>query len=253
MNDIVRTVTISARLETVFRYFTDAARFAACWGEGSRIEPRAGGAVLIKYPGGTTVSGVVKEIDPPRRVVFTYGYETPGHAIGPGSTTVIVSFEERPRGTLVTLRHTGLPDAPIAKEHVQGWRYQLALFSKVAAADQHAGLAAMVDGWFDAFAEPDAARRAMLLTTCSTPDVTFRDDYGALAGHDDLHAHIAASQLHMPGVRLFRVAEPRQCQGAALARWEARDPSGKVLAAGTNAMELAPDGRIAGVVGFWGA
>ena len=34
-----RTVTIAARRETVFRYFTDSERFAAWWGAGSTIEP----------------------------------------------------------------------------------------------------------------------------------------------------------------------------------------------------------------------
>ena len=34
-----RTVTIAARRETVFRNFTDSERFAAWWGQGSRIEP----------------------------------------------------------------------------------------------------------------------------------------------------------------------------------------------------------------------
>ena len=37
---VERTVTIAARRETVFRYFTDSERFAAWWGAGSTIDPR---------------------------------------------------------------------------------------------------------------------------------------------------------------------------------------------------------------------
>src|SRR5262249_5445683 len=39
-----RTVVIRAMPETVFRYFTDSARWAAWWGHGSTIDARPGGA-----------------------------------------------------------------------------------------------------------------------------------------------------------------------------------------------------------------
>jgi uncharacterized protein YndB with AHSA1/START domain len=251
-SDIVRTILIAARRDTVFRYFTDSGRFAAWWGTGSQIEPHPGGAVRICYPGGTTASGTIVELEPPHRVVFTYGYDAPGREIPPGGSTVIVTFAEEPGGTRVTLRHTGLPDTVVSREHVQGWRYQLALFSKVVCAEQHADLAAIADTWFEAWAETDPARRRTLLATATTPDCTFRDDFGSLAGLDDLDAHIAALHIHMPGVRLTRAAAPLQTQGAALIRWKARSGD-KEIAAGTNIFELAPDGRIRSAVGFWGA
>ena len=61
---VERTVTIAARRETVFRYFTDSERFAAWWGAGSTIEPRAGGAVHVRYPNGVVAGGEVVEIAP---------------------------------------------------------------------------------------------------------------------------------------------------------------------------------------------
>jgi hypothetical protein len=57
----------------------------------------------------------------------------------------------------------------------------------------------------------------------------------------------------MPGIVLVREGEVRQCQGTAIADWSANKPDGTVAARGTNVYDLAPDGRIARVVGFWGA
>jgi hypothetical protein len=57
----------------------------------------------------------------------------------------------------------------------------------------------------------------------------------------------------MPGTRLRREGDVRQCQGTALADWVAVGDDGSSRARGTNVFEMAPDGRIAGVVGFWGS
>ncbi len=72
-----------------------------------------------------------------------------------------------------------------------------------------------------------------------------------VAAGDDLDAHLAAYQRFMPGLRLERVGEVRQCQGAALVDWVARGADGTERGRGTSAFELAPDGRIGRVTGFW--
>ena len=126
-----RTVTIAARRETVFRYFTDSERFAAWWGAGSHIEPRAGGRVHIRFPNSIVAGGEVLEIAPPDRIVFTYGFES-GQPIPIGSSRVTVTLADAAGGTLVSLRHE-LPSADVRDEHVQGWRYQLSLFGNVVA------------------------------------------------------------------------------------------------------------------------
>ena len=47
-----RTILIHASRDIVFRFFTDNERWSAWWGTGSTIEPRPGGRVVIRYPGG---------------------------------------------------------------------------------------------------------------------------------------------------------------------------------------------------------
>jgi uncharacterized protein YndB with AHSA1/START domain len=246
-----RTVLIRAKRETVFRYFTDSERFAAWWGAGSTIDARPGGPLRIRYPNGVLASGEVVEVAPPERIVFTYGYEDPAKPVRPGGSRVTVTLQERKDGTLLHLRHE-LPDAAARDQHVQGWRYQLAVFANVVTRELSAGLAPAVDAFFAAWSEKDDGRRRAALAAVATEDVTFADAFSCTAGIEDLVAHLSAAQMHMPGVVLERTGDVRQCQGTAVVEWAAKGPDGAPRGRGTNVFELAPDGRIARVVGFWG-
>ena len=246
-----RTVLIRAKRETVFRYFTDSERFAAWWGAGSTIDARPGGALHIRYPNGVLASGDVVEVMPPERIVFTYGYEDPAKPLRPGGSRVVVTLQERKDGTLLHLRHE-LPDAAARDQHVQGWRYQLAVFANVVTHELSARLTLAVDAFFAVWSEKDDARRRTALSTIATDDVSFADAFSCTAGIDDLVAHLAAAQLHMPGLVLERSGDVRHCQGTAVADWVAKGPDGAPRGRGTNVFELAADGRIARVVGFWG-
>jgi uncharacterized protein YndB with AHSA1/START domain len=251
LTEIVRTIDIRAPRDVVFRYFTDSGRFARWWGQGSTVDPKPGGVVRIVNPGGVVAAGTFREIAPPERVVFTYGYEGNAHGIAPGTTTVTVTLEAIPEGTRVTLRHAGLPTEEAILEHTQGWRYQLSLFSKTVAAEHFAGAAAVADQWFAAWAETDPAKRRALIEACAAPDISFHDPFSALHGYDDLNAQIAAAQRFMPGMRAARAGEPVVSHGEALVRWEIRDPEGAVKGRGANAVSFAPDGRLRRVTGFW--
>ena len=245
-----RSVLICATRRTVFSFFTDPKRFADWWGAGSSIEAKPGGAMHIRYPNGATASGQVVEVVPDERLVFTFGYDDPGKPIPPGGSRVTVTLQDRPRGTLLTLRHE-LAEPSVRDQHVQGWRYQLALFANVAAREQHAGVTGLVDRYFAAWSEGDAARRQEELGATTSEGVTFKDAFSCTDGRDDLLAHLAAARVHMPGVRLERDGEVRQCQGTAVVDWVARTADGQERGRGTNVFDLAPDGRITRVVGLW--
>ena len=244
-----RTIVIGAPPPAVFRYFTDPARWAAWWGAGSTIDARPGGRVFIKYPGGNEASGEVVDIAPPSRIVFTYGYNS-GKPFGPGESRVTIALEPVTQGTRLQLSHE-FAESAVRDEHVQGWRYQLSVFANVVADETHGRTAALVDRWFDAWAETDAATRTEQLAAIAAPHVRVRDRYSCIDGAADLGHHIAASQRFMPGFRLRRTGDPRHCQGVVLADWIASGPDGQERTGGTTVFELGPDGLIVSVTGFW--
>jgi uncharacterized protein YndB with AHSA1/START domain len=239
-----RDILICATRETVFRFFTDSERWARWWGAGSRIDPRPGGEVFISYPGGrATAQGEVVEIQPPERIVFTYGYARPDTPIPPGGSTVTITVTEVDGGTLVRLRHQ-VDSAAVRDEHVDGWRYQMGVFGAVVADDQHAGAIDRIDAWFAAWRETDAAARRAALAAICAPDVVYRDRFGFTRGVEDLDGHIAAAQRHLPPA-IARDGDPRCTLGVAIVPWRTAS------ATGTSIVELAPDARIARVTGFW--
>jgi hypothetical protein len=79
-------------------------------------------------------------------------------------------------------------------------------------------------------------------------DIVYRDKFGYAAGRDDFDGHIAAAQIHLPSL-LERDGDPRYTLGVALVDWQARKED--KVTRGTCVVELAPDGRIARVTGFW--
>ena len=93
--------------------------------------------------------------------------------------------------------------------------------------------------------------RAELLAACTTDDVSMQDRFACVRGRDDLHGHIANTHVHLPGMTMSRVGEVRHCQGTVLVDWTAQDAQGAPRGKGTSVVRLHPDGRIAGVVGFW--
>jgi hypothetical protein len=162
-----------------------------------------------------------------------------------------ITLEPAPAGTRLHLRHE-LPSAAARDAHVQGWRYQLAVFANVAARHEPPALDALADRFFGLWAQDDAAERRAALAAIAADDLAFRDPYSCTEGRDDLDAHVAAARRFMPGVVLERVGPARQCQGTALVDWVAKGADGVPRVKGTNVFELAPDGRIARVTGIWG-
>lgn len=245
-----RRAFIRARPETVFRHFTDAQRWAAWWGQGSNIDPRPGGKVLIRYPNAVEVSGEVLEVAPPQRLVFTYGYAS-GQGIAIGGSRVTITLSPESGGTRLHLHHE-FAEAAVRDQHVQGWRYQLAVFANVVSDRDPASIARAVDAWFQAWSEPDAGKREALLAAHVADSVRFRDRFSLVDGRSDLEPHLAAVHVFMPGMRLERAGDPRHCQGTVAADWVAYGPDGAAQGKGTNVFTLDEDGRIADVVGLWG-
>ncbi len=242
-----RTLTVEASIETVFRYFTDSAHWAAWWGAGSTIDARPGGAMKIRHANGVEIEGEVLEVVDGERIVFTYGYVS-GKPMGPGESRVTIALKPVAGGTELSLTHA-FAESGARDLHVQGWRFQLSLFANTVANEVHANAAEIVDGWFTAWNTADAAERARTLAKVAAPSVTFRDRYSMLDGLEDIDAHIAAAHRFMPGITLQRRGDVRQCQGTALADWAATAADGAESMSGTSVFRLGSDGRITSAVG----
>jgi uncharacterized protein YndB with AHSA1/START domain len=244
-----RTLVIEAGRPTVFRFFTDTARWAAWWGAGSAIDARPGGRVLIRYPNGVQVLGEVLEIVEPERIVFTYGYQS-GKPILPGGSRVTIRLEAVESGTRLHLTHA-FAEADVRDQHLQGWRFQLSLFANLVADEVNAGAPGLADAWFAAWSISDSAERVRSLEAIAAPEVRFRDRYAHIDGLIELNDHIAASLRFMPGVRLERNGAVRHCQHTLLVDWVLRGPDGAERMSGVNVFVLDARGRIASITGFW--
>jgi uncharacterized protein YndB with AHSA1/START domain len=104
-------------------------------GVGALLDPRPGGALRIDANGRDVVVGEYVELDPPRRVVFTWGFDGDERATTGGSSRVEVVLEPQDGDcTRLTLSHYDLP--PSARpSHEQGWNHYLERLGRAAAGD----------------------------------------------------------------------------------------------------------------------
>jgi uncharacterized protein YndB with AHSA1/START domain len=112
---------LSAPPDEVFPYLTEPDRYVRWQGVKAELDPRPGGVYRVWMDANTVASREFVEVEPSRRVVFTWGWEG-NEGVPPGSTTVEVTLAADGDGTVLSLRHTGLPDGEAAAMHEEGWR-----------------------------------------------------------------------------------------------------------------------------------
>ena len=115
--------------EDVFDAFTNADAMCEWYGPETftcpRVESdaRVGGKYLIEMrsPDGAPfiVSGVYREIQSPKKLVFTWAW-LEGKAFG-NESLVTINFIAKDGGTEMTLHHTGLASVEDAAAHEAGW------------------------------------------------------------------------------------------------------------------------------------
>jgi uncharacterized protein YndB with AHSA1/START domain len=119
---VIASVRIAAPPAVVFPYFTDPALATRWIADAAHLDARPGGTFALDVRG-NPARGEYLEVDPPRRVVFSWGIE--GRAdFPPGSSTVEVVLQpEGPDGedTIVTLTHRDLPTEEYRNSHRAGW------------------------------------------------------------------------------------------------------------------------------------
>ena len=121
-------VTVDRRIEAppeiVFSYLVDPTRFVLWMGVEASLDPTPGGGLRVKLPGGQIAVGTYQLVDPPNRVVFSFGWDGDTD-VPPGSSTVEVILQRDGDGTRLRLRHFDLPDDSSRQSHGKGWNYHL--------------------------------------------------------------------------------------------------------------------------------
>lgn len=116
------SLRIAAAPEAVFPYLTDPKLLVRWMGDWADLVPEPGGTYAVDI-GGVPVRGRFVEVDPPRRVVFTWGVAGRDDLPAGGST---VEITLRPDGaaTVVELVHRDLPPEERPR-HADGWDHYL--------------------------------------------------------------------------------------------------------------------------------
>jgi len=121
---ISASVRIAAPPEVVFPYFTDPALIVKWIGERADLDARPGGTFALDFAE-TAARGSYLAVEPPHRVVFTWGIPKDA-TLPPGSSTVEVVLVADGGETIVSLTHRELPP-DLEPSHREGWERCLAV------------------------------------------------------------------------------------------------------------------------------
>jgi len=120
MAELIREIVIDATPETIWPFLTEPDKHVQWIGTDAEIDPRPGGVYRVLVGGQHQSAGEYVAVVPNEKVVFTFGWEEPGHPIPPGSTTIEITLHPEGDKTRVRLVHRGLP-ADAVEDHGHGW------------------------------------------------------------------------------------------------------------------------------------
>ena len=110
----------------------------------------------------------------------------------------------------------------------------------------------LLEAYFAMWREHDATARRPLIEQAFTPEGRHVDPLADAHGYDELNEMVANVHAHYPGHTLERTSGVDQHGDQIRFAWQVRLADGSVLVDGIDVGELAPDGRLARVAGFWG-
>jgi hypothetical protein len=113
-------------------------------------------------------------------------------------------------------------------------------------------LTTTVDTYLSAYGEPDATRRAELIGRAWAADGRLVDPPLAAEGHGGIGDMAAAMQERFTDYRFRRVSGIDEHHGQFRFAWELVGPDGAVAVSGMDVGELAEDGWLRRITGFFG-
>jgi uncharacterized protein (TIGR03086 family) len=238
-----KSVVVPLSPDETFALLTEPDRLRRWQAVTARIDVRAGGDYRFTIVPGHSAAGKVKEVEPGRRLVLSWGWED-ADDLPPGASTITITLEPTDGGTSVRLVHEGLT-AEQLEGHAAGWNHYLERLV-IAARSGDAGAddwMATVEG-IDALTAAEASLAICQLVlrglgdadgTAPTPCTKYTVDdlvehlVGSIVGVGGM----AGATIEPPtdGTAEHRVATTAQ---AALEAWRARGTEGEVtFGAGT--------------------
>jgi len=135
---VEQEIEIAASPATVWGFLVDPELMLRWWGTSVSLDLRPGGGYRVEVTPGHVLRGEFVELDPPRRLVYTFGWESGGDlpsSVPPGSSTVEIELAPSGAGTRLRLVHRDLPGAEAAASHRGGWEHYLGRLSVAAAGE----------------------------------------------------------------------------------------------------------------------
>jgi uncharacterized protein (TIGR03086 family) len=118
-----KTIHLPVDADEAFALITEPERLRRWQTIAARVDLRIGGEYRWTITPGHHAAGTFQEIEPGKRVVFTWGWES-GMDLAPGASTVTITLEPDATGTSLRLVHEGLNEAQAAA-HAEGWNHYL--------------------------------------------------------------------------------------------------------------------------------
>lgn len=121
---------VAAPPEAVYPYFTRPEAIVTWMGDVAVVDAVPGGVFQLDI-NGVPVRGRYLELDPPNRLLLSWGHAG-SERLPPGTSTVEVTLTPIPDGTRVSIEHRDLPPEEAA-QHAVGWTHFLGRLSVAAA------------------------------------------------------------------------------------------------------------------------
>ena len=111
----------------------------------------------------------------------------------------------------------------------------------------------IIDTYIDMWNEEDADKRAVLIDKAWTEDApSYLDPLLAADGRDALSDMVATVHQQYPGHRFRRTSDVDAHHDRVRFAWDLVTPDGNVFVAGIDVGQLADDGRLRSITGFFG-
>ena len=130
---LFKEIYIKASPAQVFSFLSEHDKFLRWMGRALHIDARPGGIFRLDPNGKEIIRGEFLEVDPPHKLVFSWGFEVGDMDVPPGSTVVEITLTPDGDGTILRLTHRDLPrEGDVRPRHEAGWIHHLGRLQIVA-------------------------------------------------------------------------------------------------------------------------